>query len=695
MKKNCLFLMQTLIILSLLFVFGCSEDVPSGTVTSPPTCIITNPENDAQLSENDDIIVVVEAKSADGSIYDVQFFVDNVQHSVKKESPYEFTIYAGELSVGSHTLKALTRDNQGRRQESTVVNITIIEAVNELPTCVIVSPEDNAKFNIDENISVVVEAEDSDGTIVEVQFFIGEEQRDSKTESPYEFTINAGELSPGSYILKAVAIDDQGDKRTSIVNITINEVINDNEPPTCAIISPENNAKFNLDQDILIAVKAEDSDGTIAEVQLFIGDKKHGSKTASPYEFTVNAGELLPGSYALKAVAIDNLGAKSESSVNITINRPPTCVMINPKNSTEFSIADDVLVTVSAEDSDGSIAEVQLFVNDVQRSSKTASPYNFTINAGELAVGSYTLRAEAIDNQGAKGVSEVVNITIVQPDIESPDFVSFSNGKIPSSWQTTAWFVDNNGGHDDLYSLKTTTNNSAVIAKKTFNSNINFVEFWLKGNGIVDFYVDGSKRKACILTDSWVKHGFYFEEGLHTLKWELKGSSVNLDAISFKNETQLTVGMYYQGGIIVALDGQHGLIAAPEDQSAGIQWYNGSNVTTGATGTVIGTGKDNTTKIVQEQGMGAYAAKLCNDLELNGYSDWYLPSIDELNMLCQSRDVIGGISATGNYWSSTEYSSDRAWYMNFSNNYKSYFYKHGIDINTNKVIYRVRAIRSF
>ena len=52
--------------------------------------------------------------------------------------------------------------------------------------------------------------------------------------------------------------------------------------------------------------------------------------------------------------------------------------------------------------------------------------------------------------------------------------------------------------------------------------------------------------------------------------------------ISFQ-DNGLKIGSSYQGGIIFYLDSskQHGLIAAPMDQSAGIQWYNGSNISTG------------------------------------------------------------------------------------------------------------------
>lgn len=150
----------------------------------------------------------------------------------------------------------------------------------------------------------------------------------------------------------------------------------------------------------------------------------------------------------------------------------------------------------------------------------------------------------------------------------------------------------------------------------------------------------------------------------------------------------LTIGQSYQGGIIVYLDHTqlHGLIAAPYDQSSGIQWSNGSYVNTGATATAIGTGYTNTSAIVKAQGAGSYAAKLCDELVLNGYSDWYLPAKDELNQLYLNKSILGDFSDNA-YWSSSEYVLYSAWRQHFGNGLQNNYYK-----NT---LMPVRAVRSF
>ena len=143
----------------------------------------------------------------------------------------------------------------------------------------------------------------------------------------------------------------------------------------------------------------------------------------------------------------------------------------------------------------------------------------------------------------------------------------------------------------------------------------------------------------------------------------LTNSPITFTATGTVGAAPLAIGDNYGGGIIAYIlvsgdlgyvAGQtHGLIAAPSDQSTGIVWWNGSYITTGAAGTATGTGAANTTAIVASQGAGSYAAKLCDDLVLNGYSDWYLPSKDELNKLYLNKRAVGGF-ATYFYWSSSE-----------------------------------------
>ena len=184
----------------------------------------------------------------------------------------------------------------------------------------------------------------------------------------------------------------------------------------------------------------------------------------------------------------------------------------------------------------------------------------------------------------------------------------------------------------------------------------------------------------------------------------VRAYATNNVGTTYGNELHFTtptpaIGDYYQGGKVFYIfqvgepgyvAGQvHGLIAAPADQSTGIQWYNGSYLTTGATATALGAGKGNSGNIFFYQGWTiSYAASLCELLVLNNYYDWYLPSKDELYLLYMQKNTIGGF-ANSWYWSSSEIDGTYAWIHNFDSS-------HGNAINGNKnSSYNVRAIRTF
>lgn len=162
------------------------------------------------------------------------------------------------------------------------------------------------------------------------------------------------------------------------------------------------------------------------------------------------------------------------------------------------------------------------------------------------------------------------------------------------------------------------------------------------------------------------------------------------------NINDLSVGDSYQGGIIVYFlqssdtgynpNVRHGLIAAPSDQSTGAEWGCLGTDITGAAGTAIGTGNQNTTDIVNGCSTINIAAKLCSNLVLGGYSDWYLPSKDELNKLYLNKNAVGGF-ANAYYWSSSESNASNVWGQAFGN---------GAQATNNKTLTnRVRAVRAF
>jgi hypothetical protein len=129
----------------------------------------------------------------------------------------------------------------------------------------------------------------------------------------------------------------------------------------------------------------------------------------------------------------------------------------------------------------------------------------------------------------------------------------------------------------------------------------------------------------------------------------------------------------------------HGIIVAPSDQGTA-QWGCLGIDINGADAVSIGYGQQNTTDIINGCNTNSIAAKICYDLILGGYSDWYLPSKDELNKIYINRNVFGGFTPSV-YWTSSENNTSFVWTQYFNNGYQGSILK-------NETHY-VRAIRRF
>ena len=189
---------------------------PTGNEISIPSLILVpnvapSISVSAVTSANVGDIVAISATASDvdGTVSQVEFFVDDASVGIVTTSPYTKNWTA---VVGSHTIKAIATDNQGLMTTSTISSITVNVAGNNAPSINLIAPTTAVKNEI---VALSATATDSDGTITQVEFFVDDVSIEKVSTSPY--TANWTALS-GSHTIKAIATDNLGSMTTSSIS---------------------------------------------------------------------------------------------------------------------------------------------------------------------------------------------------------------------------------------------------------------------------------------------------------------------------------------------------------------------------------------------------------------------------------------------------------------------------------------------
>ncbi len=155
------------------------------------------------------------------------------------------------------------------------------------------------------------------------------------------------------------------------------------------------------------------------------------------------------------------------------------------------------------------------------------------------------------------------------------------------------------------------------------------------------------------------------------------------------------IGDFHEGGVIFYLDGTGGGLVADIADLPDSEWGCHGNPISGADGTAIGTGAQNTLDIEAGCTTANTAADRCTHSTAQGYTDWFLPSQDELNEMYLNKATIdatalangGSGFANDFYWGSSEFDSGDARGQNFLNG--------GLYVGGKFSLFHIRAVRAF
>ncbi len=403
-----------------------------GNSNLSPTVSFSSPTNNAQIPEGSAITLLANASDEDGQVTQVEFL-------------------AGDQTVA-----------------------IVVQPQVELPppSITLTSPTGTETLSVGDNLTVTAQADDFDGVVTQVEFFVNNQSVAIDTSAPYEYQWTA---SVGTHSFKAQATDDSN---LSTMSQEVALVVANSEtgnggctdavpyvagtryevgalvsnltqkyrcdvagwcssdatwayepgeglywkdawtglgacstPPQVTITAPTDGQVVLAGSNNEIAANASDSDGTVTQVEFYANNVRLGVVTQAPYSVTWNA--TLIGANQLKAVATDNDNNTSESVVNVNVSDKDLVISLtSPSSGQTVGLGKNLALSADATSLTSGIKQVDFMVNGAVVATDTTAPYS--ANWTPAAIGQFTVSAQAVDLAGSTALSDAAAVTVVE-----------------------------------------------------------------------------------------------------------------------------------------------------------------------------------------------------------------------------------------------------------------------------------------
>jgi Bacterial Ig domain len=412
-----------------------TSQVPPKTIAIP----------DYSLNATNAITVVVNASSPQGTISQVQLYINGVLFGTQANYPYTF---AWQPSVtGTYDLTALAYDDKNNVIATTTglgtnpltPSPTVI-IIGALPSVAIISPGQNGtlsgggsgggtatvtatatdtnvdssgnaikilsvSFILDGNVVAVASSPTTPGGSTYSGTFVPKQNIDPTT----------GDVIPSILTVRAVdslQFTKTSDPETVSVDVggsSVSAVIG--TPPTVSITAPVNAANVVVNSPTIItaAAAATNNPGNVKQVQFLVDNVAVATVSAYPYSTTWTPTSL--GTYSISAEVTDNDGNTTNSlpiSITVVTEPPPSVNITSPLVGSISTVSQGLTINANATSPSGTISSVQFFENGIPIATTTTPPYTATFTP--LSAGVFTITAVATDNSGETTTSAPVVI---------------------------------------------------------------------------------------------------------------------------------------------------------------------------------------------------------------------------------------------------------------------------------------------
>ena len=379
-----------------------------------------------KTSDNDAHAVYATFNSA--GVYTIQVSARSNGHTIDRMVLYK------EGSYSAAQAESLSRSETTCSGGTTTPTPT--PSTNEAPTVSITSPSNGQNINEGSSVTVQLSSNDADGNISDHEIYVNNVLVDTDGINYSPYTIS--NIQSGSYTIRAVVTDSNGESNSSTVNITVDDDTDttpdpdptpdptppaSNSAPSVSFTNLTNGQSFTAGSNVSVNLNSSDSDGSVVSHQIFVNDALVDTDGTSYTSHVIEG--ITAGSYSIKATVTDNSGETTSNTVSITVSddddepvtnptppssdEDPSVSFTNLTNGQSFTAGSDVSVNLNATDSDGSVIKYEIFVNGslVDTDGSNYTPYILS----SASAGNYEISATVTDDDNNTNTANV-NIVV-------------------------------------------------------------------------------------------------------------------------------------------------------------------------------------------------------------------------------------------------------------------------------------------
>lgn len=419
--------------------------VERGSATQPAV-FVTSPTTGTSVVVNRSVFVSAQAVDLDGEVASVEFFANNQSIGVSATAPY-FTAWV-PTAVGNYNITAVVMDNAGNRVTSAITTLAVVAQAGLAPVVGLkfndpsidatatTTPPVTTPVPVAYNSKLLLNASavDQDGSISRVQFFANGTSIATVSAAPFSTVWQLNTLA--DVVITALVTDNSGN--SVYTNPILIDTVASNSATSAAVnlVSPLDGASYVTGSQIIFSATHNFGNVTPPKIDFYVNGSQFSTVATAPYQTLL--GITRAGTYEIHAVGRSGNVTTVSAPVRITVNSntAPSVSITSPVAGTSFVVGTGLTIAAAASDPDGTIQDVQFFVNGASLSTDANTPYTAAWNPG--AAGTYRLTAMATDNAGNQTLSAVVVVTLTGNTPPTVSITTPSNGFLTNSGSAVA-----------------------------------------------------------------------------------------------------------------------------------------------------------------------------------------------------------------------------------------------------------------